>query len=404
MKVAFRSPGYASFLLFALALVASPVNGQESDGYTSGALTFKPRLGLHAIQNDNIYTTQADEIDSLILMQTPGLLLEVDPGQHRFEFEYAGEFAQYNEGSDDNYAEHRFSAAAFLDLNTRHKLDVAGNIFDGHEDRGSGLSRSAAPEESGFPSQPDEFSDRSAQIAYRFGAADATGRLEFGLGTRNREYDNNRGRTAFFDRSQDIATAAFYYQFRPGTYLVFDAQSKDVAYDERRPGQASRDGQELRFRAGLTWEPTGKTRGRISIGHIRKDFDDQARPEFTGISWQADVRWSPRTYSHLDFRTSREPVETLGDGDFMDTRAHRLTWSHDWSDYWQTLVGLRIRDEDFVGTERQEEMTEWTFDLGYRIRRWLTIEIGAARQSTKSPIESLEYDLTIYRFGIKFAP
>jgi hypothetical protein len=404
IKTACRRARAASSLFPALVLLANPTNGQESEGYTSGALTFIPRLALRAVQNDNIYTIPADAIGSFIFIQAPELLLRIDPGQHRLELEYAGEFGQYSEDSDDDFADHRFRAAALLDLNTRHKLDISGDLIEGHEDRGSGLTRSEAPTDDGFPQKPDEYSDRLANISYRFGADDATGRIELDLGARKREYNNNRDRTAFFDRSQDIAAAAFYYRFRPGTYLVFDLQRKDVVYEEQRPGEAGRDGQELRLRAGLTWEPTGKTRGRVSVGQVRKEFDDRARPEFKDISWRADVRWSPRTYSHIDFQTSREPVETLGDGDFMDTRVHRLTWQHDWNDSWQTRLGARIRNEDFVGTERQEQMTEWTFDLGYRIRRWLTIEIGAAQQSSDSSIESLEYDLTVYRLGVQFAP
>lgn len=403
MKTAYQTANLAPILL-ALSLLAAAAHGQESEGFTSGALTLKPRLGIEVVRNDNIYTTPADDVESLIFIQQPGLLIEVAPGRHQFELEYSGEFGQLQENSDDDYSDQRFAASALFDLGSSHSVRVRGSIFDGHEDRGSGLSRSQAPSDPEFPTEPSEYKDRSAEVTYRLGATDATGQIEIGLGSRNRDYDNNRARTQFYDRSQDFAKAAFFYRFRPGTYLVFDVQSKDVAYDALRAGQASRDGQELRIRAGVTWEPTGKTRGRASIGQVRKEFDDPARPEFTGISWEADVRWSPRTYSHFDFQTSREPVETLGEGDFMDTRTHQLTWSHDWSDSWQTRLGGRIQDEDFVGTARQEDLVEWSLDLRYRIRRWLTIGIGASRQSADSTITSLEYDVTIYRIGIEFAP
>ncbi len=404
MNTACATVNLASIPLLALGLLCAAAHGQEPAGFTSGALTFKPRLGLEVVRNDNIYTTPSDEIESTVLVQKPGLLIEVEPGRHRFELEYSGEFGQVDEDSTDDYDDHRFVVSALFDLGARHNIRVRGNYFDGHENRGSGLSRSETPTDDQFPVEPNEYNDRTAEVYYRFGASEATGRVEIGLGSRNREYDNNRSQTEFYDRSQDFANAAFFYRFRPGTYLVFDVQRKDVDYDVLRPGRASRDGEEMRYRAGVTWEPTGKTRGRASIGHVRKKFDDPARPDFSGISWEADIRWSPRTYSHFDFQTAREPVETLGEGDFMDTHTHRLTWSHDWSDSWQTRLGGQLQDEEFVGTERQEDLVEWSFDLRYRIRRWLTLGIGATMQSANSTIDSLEYDVTIYRIGIEFAP
>lgn len=390
--------------LCGIGTISGTAFGQEADGYVFGIFSLKPRVGLYVTSNDNIYTTPDEKSDSLIFQQTPELLLEIDPGQHRFELGYAGSYGLYERDTDDNYLDHRLSAAAFLDLGIRHKLDLSAGTFLGHEDRGSGLTRSAAPGDTGFPPKPDEFSDGSAAIEYRFGAPDSTGRIELGLGTRSLEYDNNRERTRFFDRSQDVATAAFYYQFRPGTFFVVDAQHKDVSYDEQRLNEPRLDGQEVRLRAGLTWEPTGSMRGRISVGRVSKDFDDPTRPEFSGISWQADVRWSPRTYSHFDLQTSREPVETIGDGDFIDNRAFRITWTHDWSDLWLTKVRMSVRDEDFVGSERKEELTELTFELGYRIRRWLTLGFELERRSTDSTINALEYDQTIYRLGMEIAP
>ena len=390
--------------LLGLSLLSSPALSQETEGYTSGIFTFKPRVGVYLNDNDNIYTTPDETVDSLIFQQTPELMIEIDPGLHRFELGYAGTYGQYERNSDDNYFDHRLSAAAFLDLGIKHKLDLSAVAFDGHEDRGRGLTRAAAPGDDGFPPAPDEFGDRSADIEYRFGAPNATGRLEVGLGTRSHVYDNNRDRTQFFDRSQDLATAAFYYQFRPGTFFVVDFQHKDVEYDVQRTNEPNLDGQEVRLRGGFIWELTGTTRGRISVGQVSKDFDDQVRPKFTGISWQVDARWSPRTYSHFDFQTSREPVETIGDGDFIDNRTYRVTWTHDWSELWLTKVGLRERSEDFVNSERQEDLSELTFELGYRIRRNLTLLFEVSRQSTDSTINSLEYDQAVYRFGVEFVP
>lgn len=393
--------GYA-MLLFAVGVGVSA--GQESTGYTSGAITYRPSLGVFLVNNDNIYSTSTGEVSSSIFVQEPGLLMDIKPGQHRFELEYQGEYGQYSEDSTDDYADHLFAARSFLNMGARHQLDADASLLKTHEERGRGLSRGEGPGDSGFPPEPDEYTDRDLNALYKFGAQGARGRIELSAGSQKREYDNNRSVTQFYDWTRNYAGAAFYYGFRPGTYLVLDGLTRNVSYATDRPGQPTRDGKERRVRVGVTWEVTGKTRGRLSVGHIKKDFDNPARPEFSGVSWEGDVRWSPRTFSTFNFRTARQPQETIGQGDFIDSRTHRISWTHNWSDAWQSNAAYSIRKDEFVGTNRTEDLKQFRVSLLYQMRRWLGLEAGLSRESNTSSIGLLEFDAMVYRFGLVIAP
>lgn len=397
-------PLVISTLTGLLALSSGVSLSQESTGYTSGAITFKPTLGLYAVSNDNIYSTSSGEVSSTIFSQEPGLMLDINPGRHHFELEYEGAYGQYSEDSADNYADHLFAGRAFLDLGIRNKLDFAASILSTHEDRGSRLSRGLMPGDIDFPAEPNEYSDRELSADYRFGAERARGRIDLSIGSQKREYDNNRNVTQFYDWTRDFVGIAFYYGFRPGTYIVLDGLTRDVSYETARPGQASRDGDERRVRIGVTWEATGKTRGKLSVGHIRKDFDNPLRPRFSGVSWEADVRWSPRTFSTINLRTTRQPQETTGQGDFIDTRTHTISWTHNWSDSWKSDMGYLISNEKFVGTARTEELKQFDLSLLYQMRRWLGVEAGLSRESNTSSLGLLEFDATVFRFGFLIAP
>lgn len=377
---------------------------QEATGFTSGSITYKPRLGLYVVNSDNIYSTSASEVSSSIFVQEPGLLLDIRPGRHQVELEYQGEYGQYSQDSADDYADHLFAGRAFLDLGVRHGLDFDASFFKGHEDRGRGLTRGLGPGDSGFPVEPDEYSNRDLNALYSFGAKGAKGRIELSAGSQKREYDNNRATTQFYDWTRNFAGVAFYYGLRPGTYFVLDGQTRNVSYEVDRPGQATRDGDERRVRVGVTWEATGKTRGRLSVGHIRKDFDNASRPQFTGVSWEADVRWSPRTFSTFNLSTKRQPQETTGLGDFIDTRTHRVSWTHNWSDAWQSDTSYSIRNEEFVGNNRKEDLKKFNVSLLYQMRRGLGIKAGVTRESNGSDISTLDFDATVYRFGLVIAP
>lgn len=389
-------------------LLAAPAMGQ-SQGKVSGIFTYRPQFGLSATFDDNIYTVPSDGVDSLIWVQTPGIVIEIEPRQHKFELEYSGTYGQYMEDSTDNYMDHLLAGRAFLALGTRHKIDFDASMLFGHTNRGSGLTRGLGPGDPEFPRKPDEFSDSDIGVLYTFGAPGAAGRIEFGLGTRDREYDKQRADVEFYDRQRNSVSLAFYYGIRTGTYLFIEGRSEDVDYDIDRVDEPTRNGVEQRIRAGVTWEPTGKTRGRFSIGRVSKEFDEtpgftEARADFFGVSWEGDIRYSPKKYSHIDLKTSREPQETIADGDFIDIATYELSWTHDWSDAWRSRMSFGLRNEDFVGTARQEDLKQWNFELRYQMRRWLALTAGLVKQTNDSSSESLEFDATIVSLGFVLAP
>lgn len=395
--IRFKIPLLGSLAVIALATSVKAL-GQDDAMIQSGAFSLHPLLGLYAEHDDNIYTTPDNEIESWNYVISPGLLMEVQPSRQKFELEYDGEIGIYEKDTNDNYDDHMFAARAFLDLGIRHKLDIGGRILKGHDARGDGLTREADPESELFPPEPDEFTFNEIRGEYRFGANQARGRVDLELGSRDRDFDNNRDRTQFFDRTEDFAGIAFNYRFRPKAFLVLDASTKDLEYTIERPG-GSLAGTEKRYRLGLTWDLTGKSIGRIRFGRVEKEFDDGLRPRFTGTSWEVDIRWLPRSYSYFDLKSSREPQETLGDGDFIDMQSYELAWTHNWSDSWQSQLSVALEDENFVGVEREEELTRLRLDVRYQMRRWLRLVFGVEDRSNSSPVPGLEYDAMMFMLG-----
>lgn len=386
-----------------IAVFSGPARGEESNGIARGIFTFKPMLGVYAIHDDNIYTTPESAVDSRIFLLNPSLLVEIEPQQHRFELEWGGKLGQYEDSVDD-YADRLLAGRAFLGLGLRHKLDFAASIFNGHQNRGSGLSRGSGPLDADFPTEPHEYEDTELDAAYRMGAKGARGRVELRVGSLEREYETSRLVDRQYDRTAEFASIAFFYGFSSTAYFVLDARRKNIDYVQESAGQPSRDGLERRVRAGATWEISGKTTGRVSIGQTRKEFDNPSRGSFSGVSWEADVRWSPREYSYFDLNASDEPQETIGNGDFMDVKTYQLSWTHDWSDSWQSRIAVRLLDEKFVGTTREEEMSEWQIEVLYQMRRWLAFRAGVVRRSNDSSINSFEFDSTVYSIGLEIAP
>jgi hypothetical protein len=179
---------------------------------------------------------------------------------------------------------------------------------------------------------------------------------------------------------------------------LLDARLTEIDYQHDRTLRPSLNSKEYRYLFGVTWDTTAKTTGTVKVGYVQKEFDDSARGEFSDPSWDVDVRWSPRTYSHFDFRTARYPSETNGGGDFVDNTSYSATWEHEWSDRIESQLGARYLEQDFRGStfNRNQDLTQYDFSLSYEMLRWLSWEAGVEVNARDSNIDQLVFDGNVY--------
>ena len=80
-------------------------------------------------------------------------------------------------------------------------------------------------------------------------------------------------------------------------------------------------------------------------------------------------------------------------------QSYELAWTHNWSDSWQSQLSVALEDENFVGVEREEELTRLRLDVRYQMRRWLRLVFGVEDRSNSSPVPGLEYDAMMFMLG-----
>lgn len=360
----------------------------------------QPSLGFRAALDSNIYNTSTDEIDSWIGIITPAILLSTAPSQQSYALLYKGEYGKNFEDSVDNYADHALSGFGVFKFGSRGHLDITATTEKGHRDRGSDQTDGLGPTSPSFPAAPDEFDRKTWSGKFRYGADGNRGRLLFGIGGSQLDYTNNLERTRFYDFDTLSGSAGISLLLFQRTAIVFNAAFTDVSYENARPDQAGVDGQDWRYLLGLTWTATSKTSGSIRFGVQQRRFDDPTRSSTSNPSWEVDVRWSPREYSYVDFVTSRVNQETFGEGAFIDSRAYKVSWTHEWSRGWKSIVSLSQSDLEFVDSERDQNLRELYLGLRYAQSRLLTWEAGYALRSRNSSISRYVYDGNMFTIGL----
>lgn len=400
--------GGTRFAKFGLAIVML-CSGQlhaaaqdDTSGIPFGPATLLPALQTELRYDDNIFESADNERDSMIALLIPSLSAELELGNSRYELGYSAESANYFDSEDDDYVDHNVQALANIQFSLRNNIVLRASFAAEHEDRGTGLTEGFDPTVAVAVdlNEPDEYDQTDASARYTYGAPGATGRLAFEASYRDIQYQNHRLRTAFRDREDTSASATFFYRISPKTSLLLQARATAIEYASDRPLQATLDSDHYRYLIGAEWDNSEQLRGTVKLGYQQKKFDSANRDDFSAPSWEADLTWSPRSYTHFNFKTERGSQETNGGGDFIDLQRISTEWTHEWNDRVQTVIGVAYVDEEFENFERDEQVTEFSGNFAYQLKRWIALQLGTRYRDRNSNLDVLNFNRSIFSVGI----
>jgi hypothetical protein len=342
--------------------------------------------------DDNIFASDANKKGSFGTIVSPSIRAELRPrGGHSLGLTYLGNFVRYADSNADNFDVHQLRADGNLIFTTRARLALEGHYIESVDRRGT-TDRPVGTE-------PDKWEAKGASGKFVYGAPGARGRIDVEAGYRDRTYKSNRDVTAPFDYEVKYVGGAFYWRFMPKTSLLFEARQSMLDY-----ASSDQSSDERLLAVGVTWEATAQTTGIFRIGQLRKEFDAPGREGYTGLSWQGSVRWSPRTYSNVDFTTAQHTTESTGFGDYTLSRAAFVNWTHNWTSRMQSAVRAGYRNDDYrgagVAVERDEDTVTAGAGLQYQFRRWLRFEGRYDHVRRSSNIPGEEYNRNIFMFTV----
>jgi hypothetical protein len=372
-------------LLATPALIASSpaFSAIEPAAINAGPVNIVPMVTVQTGYDDNFFNTSSNEQDETITVISPSIQITAEKGMNAYRLAYQISQGIHQKSSTDNYTDHNLSADAHLEFSQRSMLDLKAAYAKAHEARGtSDLSKSI--------SAPLEYDVQTVGFTYNYGAKEATGRIELYGEHLEREYQNFRATTAGKDDTEVTLGAIFYYKVMPKTSLLFEVRNKDVDYDN--DPAITLDSNSWKYLVGATWEGTAKTSGTVKVGVIEKDFDSASRKDLSSGTWEASVRWAPRTYSVVDISTGQDLAETDGTGNAIDTTTYNVNWNHAWSDIINTDLGLSLMNETYEGSSNREDDTSSVkLGLNYDMRRWLTFGVNYSYTDVDSNVVGEDY-------------
>ncbi len=352
-----------------------------------------PSVNFDTRRDDNIYLSPNKRSADQILVLTPALRLEARQAANTFALRMSTTIGRYQKNTADNYTNYNVNGFADLDLGTRLRARLSADYLDGEDPRGT--------TNNALSSTPDRYHQVQGRGIFSFGARGAKGHIDFELGQLRRNYYNNRAVTAANDRTADDVGATFNWHIGPKTTLLFQGKHSKVAYTLSSSTLGSVENALL---AGANWEASAKTSAAFRIGMVKKDFDDAARASSSTISWNGELRWSPRTYSHVDLNLNRAPAETTGGvGNFIDRTSTGARWTHEWSSRFITEASTSYLTDAYQGAARTDNTRNYGIKATYKMRRWLSLGGDYAHSNRSSDDNNFDYKRNVFMLFLNAA-
>lgn len=369
-----------------------------------GPVYIAPTVGLVGRYDDNLFRTHGNENSSWVGEVAPQVQAWVQNGANTYSLGYKLTNTTYGSSHGDDFTDHQVNLDLHHEFNARNVANVFGEYYDGHEERGTGLSEGGI---SRLIEKPIEYDRAILGGDYTFGSRESKGRLTLAAKSAAYEYQNFRDFTQYRDRDQDTLSATFFWKVAAKTDLLFEVRAITNDYDAINPDDpfGSYDSEELLYLGGLSWDATATISGSIKLGVYDREYDSSFRTDDDGFSWEVDLQYKPRTYSTFDFGTRRYSQETNGLGNSIDTDEYTAVWRHDWNSRSSTGLSLIYANDDYTGDSTQRDDERFAAEASYKVavKRWFDLGLGYRYENRDSNLRNLSYSQNVYFISADFS-
>ena len=326
-----------------------------------------PWVNLTSGSDDNVSLAPSVKTRSNYTMFNPSLAVELKGGTQSYTALYSGSFVRYASSSLDNYNDNSLAFDAENSWATRFNTLLHLDYSKGHDGRNSLV----------VGRNVELWHNSGLRAMARYGAKGAQGQIEVEAGLNKKRYETNQATMSFFDVDTQNLAASYFHRVGAGTQALVQVRDLRLSY-LLSPLSSS---VERRYLVGAQWEATAKTTGSFKIGKLTKSFNAGTVPSHSAVTWEGEVRWTPLTYSSLDFIVNKATNESSGIGNFMTTRQESLAWNHDWSSRVRTTLTLGSGKDSYQGVAQEDSRSNYGVKASYGIQRWL--RVGAEIQQQK---------------------
>jgi hypothetical protein len=193
------------------------------------------------------------------------------------------------------------------------------------------------------------------------------------------------------------------YELTPGVkpFVAVEADSRvhDLAVDS---GGIRRDSKGITPRVGTSFELTRLLTGDVSVGYLRRSYEDPSLPELRGPIADASLAWSATPVTTLTLTaksTAYESTDTGVSGVFA--RDFGAQVDHSFRRWLIGTLKLGYGTDDYVGSPRADRRYSAAADLTYKLNREVQLKGEVRREQRRSNEQGQDYTANIFLLTLR---
>ncbi|MEL6857324.1 MAG: outer membrane beta-barrel protein [Pseudomonadota bacterium] len=343
-----------------------------------GAFVAQPEFNVGVTSDSNLFASETNEESDIVTHIGAGLDVRSNWSQNELGFSVAGRQNEYADFSNESNFGFRSKLRGRLDVS--RTLSVRGEAIyeDNTEDR-TLIANSTANVE------PIQFGVAGGTIGADY-QNDRT-RLSAQVSIADRNFDDGRDAAGaefdqdFRDHTTTTSTVYASYALTPNIAAFAQATATNLDYDiETVSGGtvSNRDSSGYNLQGGVDFELSSLLRGRVGIGYLENDRDDENLQDIDGVTVDGQVQWFPSQIVTVTFDASRR-VEDQGLIEAPNAIATRFGLRADYElrrNVILSAAGL-LGELDFDDDARSDDFTELSLSATYKLNRRVHLDAFA---------------------------
>lgn len=359
-----------------------------------GIVKLHPFFTTRMEYDDNVTLADKDDKEDVSFTQIPGMVVEMDFSDHRFEAGYGMELTNYVKFDDENSVNHL--AHGILELNFNDLQITARDLFE--------RSTSRVFTEA---SERDKLLNNAVEVASRYDRPKWAAEFAW----RHNTIDHLESLSAN-DYEEDALGALAGYKILPKTLMLIEVDIGQVVYD--RTGNANQDFWQIY--GGFRGEPNDEWAITIKLGFQDRQLGDVpgqgSQSDFDGLVADVDLLYNPTLTDSFRLGYVRMvKTSTFADNSWFRRDRIFVSYSKRFRQKWifTPQFGWQFHDYPEEGTaggitkRRDDFYWQTAVELRYEIQRWLSMSMAYRFRARNSNLDTFDFENNRLTFDITFA-
>lgn len=377
-----------------------------------GSFVLVPTLNTRTVFDDNVYSLSFNEVSSFSQVINPSLNFIAQDRLNVYKLGYTLNAAGFANDSNDSYNDHKIDLSAHLESSARLRFDAGLAYGMLHDDRGTGASSGFSLFQIRDDANGDGVVDGGIGEVDKYDLATLRGGVEFGAKTArgllvaNTDFNQKRYSRASSAKSRDNDTLNVLLGLRaramPKTTFLVDYEISDTNYDVDLSKGGAADTKDNRLLAGITWENTVQTTGKLRLGQSKRKVD--GGKDIDKFTWDLGMTWKPLALDTININAGARTSDATLPYTSVENTNYSVSWMHDWLDRVNTTVSFGSSKDDYAGNplardNRSDDVTTYGVAVNYQMRRWLILNAAINASDKDSNIRTFNNKRNVMSIG-----